>query len=57
MGKKKKQFIDKKTAHSYRLVHRSQKDPLQADEESSAFVLQPFQQPTGVRVLVMPQLV
>eukprot|EP00117_Sycon_ciliatum_P033273 scpid101753/ scgid25643/ Protein LTV1 homolog len=47
MGKKKRQFIDKKNAHSYRVVHRSQKDPLQADEESSAYVLQPFQSKKG----------
>ena len=40
-GKKKKQFIDKKSAHSFQLVHRSQKDPLQADEESSKHVLLP----------------
>lgn len=38
-GKKKKQFIDKKNAHSFQLVHRSQKDPLQADEDSSKHVL------------------
>mgnify|MGYP002803859257 CR=1 FL=1 len=40
MGKKKK-FIDKKNAVSFRLVHRSQRDPLQADEESSKHVLLP----------------
>lgn len=40
-GKKKKQFIDKKSAHSFHLVHRSQKDPLQADDESSKHVLLP----------------
>ena len=32
MGRKKKPFIDKKNATVYRLVHRSQKDPLIADE-------------------------
>jgi len=41
-GKKKKQFIDKKSAHSFQLVHRSQKDPLQADDESSKHVLLPI---------------
>lgn len=41
MGKKK-QFIDKKKAVSFRLVHRSQRDPLQADEESSKHVLLPL---------------
>ncbi|XP_073258108.1 protein LTV1 homolog [Porites lutea] len=42
MGKRKKPFIDKKSAHSFQLVHRSQKDPLQADEESSKHVLLPL---------------
>ncbi|KAL9980504.1 hypothetical protein ACROYT_G009104 [Oculina patagonica] len=42
MGKKKKPFIDKKSAHSFQLVHRSQKDPLQADEDSSKHVLLPI---------------
>ena len=41
-GKKKKPFIDKRSAHSFQLVHRSQKDPLQADEESSKHVLLPI---------------
>jgi protein LTV1 len=41
MGKKKKPFIDKKSAHSFKVVHRSQRDPLQADEESSKHVLVP----------------
>ncbi|XP_062513185.1 protein LTV1 homolog [Corticium candelabrum] len=39
MGRKKKPFIDKKAAYSFKLVHRSQRDPLQADEESSRHVL------------------
>lgn len=38
---KKKRFIDKKNAVSFRLVHRSQRDPLQADEDSSKHVLLP----------------
>ncbi|KAK3749693.1 hypothetical protein QZH41_014975 [Actinostola sp. cb2023] len=42
MGKKKKPFIDKKAAHNFQLVHRSQKDPLQADEDSSKHVLVPL---------------
>ncbi|XP_068679814.1 protein LTV1 homolog [Montipora foliosa] len=42
MGKKKKPFIDKKKAHTFHLVHRSQKDPLQADDESSKHVLVPL---------------
>jgi len=39
MGKKKHPFIDKKTAHKFNVVHRSQRDPLQADAESSQHVL------------------
>ena len=35
----KKGFIDKKNAVSYQLVHRSQKDPLVADENASKYVL------------------
>ncbi|XP_031553215.1 protein LTV1 homolog [Actinia tenebrosa] len=42
MGKKKKPFIDKKTAHSFQVVHRSQRDPLQADQDSSRHVLVPL---------------
>ncbi|XP_071965271.1 protein LTV1 homolog [Antedon mediterranea] len=38
-GKKKKKFIDKNKAVSFHLVHRSQKDPLQADEDINKFVL------------------
>lgn len=44
MGKKKtknKQFINKKTAHKFTLVHRSQRDPLQADDEAGQHVLIP----------------
>ena len=39
--RRKKPFIDKKNAVTFHLVHRSQKDPLQADEESSKHVLLP----------------
>jgi len=39
MGKKKHPFIDKKTAQKFKVVHRSQRDPLQADEESAQHVL------------------
>lgn len=43
MGKKKKnQFIKKKEAHKFSLVHRSQRDPLQADEEAAQHVLKPI---------------
>lgn len=38
-GKKKKPFIDKKNAVTFHLVHRSQKDPLQASEDASKHVL------------------
>lgn len=40
---KKKKFIDKKSAVTFHLVHRSQRDPLQADEESSKHVLLPVE--------------
>lgn len=39
--KKKKKFIDKKNAVSFHLVHRSQRDPLQASDEASQRVLLP----------------
>ncbi len=41
MPKKSKPFIDKKApgTYNFRLVHRSQRDPLIADEESSKRVL------------------
>jgi len=39
MPKHKKKFIDKKNAVTFSLVHRSQHDPLQADEEASKGVL------------------
>ena len=40
-GRKKKAFIDKKNAVTFHLVHRSQKDPLQADEDAPQRVLLP----------------
>ena len=49
-GKRKKPFIDKKSAHSFQLVHRSQKDPLQADEESSKHVLLPLDSENQVKI-------
>eukprot|EP00126_Sphaerothecum_destruens_P001949 Sdes_comp15392_c0_seq1m4272 len=36
-----KPFLDKKKSVRFKLVHRSQRDPLIADEESSRLVLQP----------------
>ena len=40
MGKKKKPFIDKKKSVRFHLVHRGQRDPLQADSEAPEMVLQ-----------------
>ena len=37
--KNKKRFIDKKTAVTFQLVHRSQKDPLITDENAPQHVL------------------
>uniref|UniRef100_A0A0A9XMK6 Protein LTV1 homolog n=1 Tax=Lygus hesperus TaxID=30085 RepID=A0A0A9XMK6_LYGHE len=42
MARKKRKFIDKKNAVTFRLVHRSQKDPLTADENAPKRVLQPI---------------
>lgn len=39
---KKAAFIDKKNSISFHLVHRSQKDPLAADDEAPQRVLQPI---------------
>jgi len=39
---KKKPFIDKKNAVSFQLVHRSQKDPLAADDEAPQMLLHQF---------------
>lgn len=52
MGRKTKPFISKKTdkVHNFRLVHRSQRDPLIADEDAPERVLVPFtpsNQPRG----------
>ncbi|XP_046386670.1 protein LTV1 homolog [Ischnura elegans] len=41
---KKKKFIDKKNAITFHLVHRSQKDPLTADERAPKRVLVPLEQ-------------
>lgn len=42
--KRKKQFIDKKKSVTFQLVHRSQKDPLAADEDAPQRVLVPIEQ-------------
>ncbi|KAK0426355.1 hypothetical protein QR680_009664 [Steinernema hermaphroditum] len=39
----KKKFINKNEAHTFRLMHRSQRDPLIASEEAGAHVLHPVQ--------------
>ena len=39
MGRKKKPFIDKKHPTTYKLVHRSQHDPLVADHDANQMVL------------------
>ncbi|XP_006822649.1 protein LTV1 homolog isoform X2 [Saccoglossus kowalevskii] len=44
MPGKKTKFIDKKKAITFQVVHRSQKDPLQADDESSQHVLRPLEE-------------
>ncbi|KAI3415778.1 Protein ltv1 [Globodera pallida] len=45
MGKRKTPFIDRKSAVSFRLLHRSQKDPLIADESLGERVLHPMSDP------------
>ncbi|TPX40584.1 hypothetical protein SeMB42_g05932 [Synchytrium endobioticum] len=39
MGDKRHSFIDKKTARTFQVVHRSQRDPALSDETASRFVL------------------
>ncbi|BFZ59340.1 Protein ltv1 [Saitoella coloradoensis] len=41
----KKGFINKKTAQTFQLVHRSQRDPLIHDEDASAMVFKPLDAP------------
>lgn len=43
--KKTKKFIDRKNAVTFHLVHRSQQDPLAADESAPQRVLLPVLQP------------
>lgn len=45
MGRKKK-FIDKKKAVTFSLVHRSQQDPLAADQDAPQMVLVPVETPS-----------
>ncbi|RDD47825.1 Protein LTV1-like protein [Trichoplax sp. H2] len=42
MGRKKKPFIGKKEGYRFQLVHRSQRDPLIADDQAPQYVLHPF---------------
>ena len=51
MGRKKKPFIDKKKAHKFELVHRSQRDPLQADDGTSERVLLPVESASAAQHL------
>lgn len=52
MGRrKKKPFINKKEAQTYRLVPRSQQDPLAGDVDESQYVLKP--ENTQVAMLIM----
>lgn len=48
----KKKFIDKKNAVTFRLVHRSQQDPLVADENAPQRVLQPIESKSKVIVFL-----
>jgi len=52
MPRKKGKFIDKKNAVSFRLVHRSQRDPLAADDDAPQHVLQPLD---GTQAIVDPE--
>ena len=52
---RKKKFIDKKNAVTFHLVHRSQRDPLQADDEAPQHVLMPLpsaSEHVGITVLL-----
>ncbi|KAK7793031.1 hypothetical protein R5R35_004462 [Gryllus longicercus] len=52
MPKTKKKFIDKKHAVTFHLVHRSQQDPLVADESAPQHVLVPANSEKGEKVNV-----
>ena len=47
MGKKKKPFIDKKHSVRFHLVHRDQRDPLQADADAPEMVLRAANETAG----------
>ena len=48
---KTKKFIDKKNSVTFQLVHRSQRDPLIADEDASERVLMPVEDPQSAKHL------
>lgn len=54
--RKKKPFIEKKKAVSFHLVHRSQRDPLAADETAPQRVLLPTQKVGLVRYPISLQV-
>ncbi|KAI9351987.1 hypothetical protein BDR26DRAFT_850171 [Obelidium mucronatum] len=60
MGKKGKAFIDKSKALTFQVVHRSQRDPAMADNDSSKLVLKPVAPSYNLlkkgRVLEMPEV-
>ena len=47
-GRKKKPFIDKKKAQTYRLVPRSQQDPLAENVDEAQYVLKALQVHAGL---------
>lgn len=51
VNKKRKSFIDKNHATTFRVLHRSQRDPLVVDDEVGQHVLHPV--PTTVFVFVV----
>ncbi|KAL7748908.1 Protein ltv1 [Sorochytrium milnesiophthora] len=48
----KKQFIDRKQARHYQVVHRSQRDPLISQEDASQYVLKPVPPSGNLRKLL-----
>ncbi|KAJ3376870.1 hypothetical protein HDU80_003698, partial [Chytriomyces hyalinus] len=60
MGKKVKKFIDKSQSLTFQVVHRSQRDPAMADNDSSKLVLKPVAPSYNLlkkgKVLDMPEV-
>ena len=46
---KVKKFIDKKNSVTFQLVHRSQKDPLAADEDAPQRIFMPVEEPQAAK--------